>query len=105
MVKELSQPTEKALRDSRPVSAGEFRHMSRRYGLAVYDSFAQAKSDLPRLRELEQQFDQLNIVIRAEGNMDDPELTGIGRVKVFAGAAWALIHERRRQDGWYDEPR
>lgn len=103
LVKELSQPTETALRESR-VSGGDFCHVKRRYGLAMYDNFAQAKADLDRLKELEQQFDQLNIVIRAEGNMDDPELNAIGRVKVFAGAAWSLIHDRRLQDGWYEEP-
>ena len=104
IVKELSQPTDKALREQKAV-ASDFRHIRRRYGMVLYDHFAQAKSDLARLQELEKQYDQLNIVIRAEGNMDDPDLTAIGRVKVFAGAAWTLIHERRKQDGWYEEPR
>jgi hypothetical protein len=27
------------------------------------------------------------------------------KVKVFAGNAWTIIHERRKADGWYDEPR
>ena len=43
-------------------------------------------------------------MIRAEGNMEDPELLAIGNVKVFAGTAWALIHDRRVADGWYNEP-
>jgi hypothetical protein len=47
--------------------------------------------------------DQLNVVIRAEGDMSDPELTGLSpKVKVFAGAAWALIHERRLEERWYE---
>lgn len=103
LVKDLSQPTDAALRESPPTNT-DFHHIKRRYGLAIYDSFAQAKADLNRLKELVAQFDQLNIVIRAEGNMDDPELNAIGPVKVFAGAAWSLIHERRQQDGWYEQP-
>jgi hypothetical protein len=49
--------------------------------------------------------EQLNVVIRAEANMDDPVLLMIPKVKVFAGTAWALIHDRRIADGWYDVPR
>jgi hypothetical protein len=82
-----------------------FKHMTRRYGVAFYDTFPAAKADLARLADEAQKVDQLNVVIKADGNMDDPELIGIGSVKVFAGAAWTLIHERRKQDGWYDEPR
>lgn len=82
-----------------------FQHIVKRYGLAIFDTFQQAKAERAELEEKAKTFDQLNIVIRAEGNMDDPELVSIGNVKVFAGAAWALIHERRKQDGWYDEPR
>jgi len=62
-----------------------------------------AKADLEQLAIKAKEFDQLNIVVKAEGDMDDPDLTKIG--KVFAGAAWTLIHERRVQDGWYNEPR
>lgn len=104
LIKELSQPTEQAIREHK-LPTQTARHVLHRYGLAIYDNFAQAKADLLRLQELANQYDQLNVVIRAEGNMDDPELTALGRVKVFAGAAWTLIHERRKQDGWYDEPR
>ena len=70
------------------------------YGLIFFETLQSAKADLNKLRETAANFAQLNIVIRAEASMDDPELTSIG--KVFAGAAWALIHERRKQDGWYD---
>jgi hypothetical protein len=55
-----------------------------------------------RLTELKQQCDQLNIVIKAEGSMDDPELLNYG--KIYAGEAWHLIHKRRETDGWYNEP-
>lgn len=40
--------------------------------------------------------------MKQEGSMEDPELVKFG--KVFAGAAWALIHERREQEGWYNSP-
>lgn len=45
--------------------------------------------------------DQLNIIIKEDGDMDDPELTKFG--KVFAGDAWTLVHTRRVEDGWYDQ--
>ncbi|MCX6124362.1 MAG: hypothetical protein NTV34_06375 [Proteobacteria bacterium] len=70
------------------------------YGLIFFETLQAAKADLNKLRETAANFAQLNIVIRAEASMDDPELTSIG--KVFAGAAWTLIHERRKLDGWYD---
>lgn len=35
--------------------------------------------------------------------MDDTDLLGIHtKVKVYAGEAWTLIHERRKEDGWYE---
>lgn len=77
--------------------------MLRRYTVAFYENFAQAREDLPRLSALREEFDQVNIVIRADGNMDDPDLSPVG--KVFAGEAWTLIHKRRVDDGWYNEPR
>ncbi|MDD9950178.1 MAG: hypothetical protein OXT67_01310 [Zetaproteobacteria bacterium] len=52
-----------------------------------------------------QDCDQLNLVVRAESDMDNPEVQSIDpKVKLFAGAAWHLIHERRQEDGWYDHP-
>jgi len=74
----------------------------KRYGVVFYETFQAAKSDVENLSQKKSAFDQLNVVIRAEGNMDDPDLLRYG--KVFAGAAWYLIHERRAQDGWYDKP-
>ena len=73
------------------------------YGLVFYDTFQAAKADLEKIKSQAQQVGQLNIVIRAETLAEDPELSAVG--KVFAGAAWTLIHERRKADGWYDEPR
>jgi hypothetical protein len=67
-----------------------------------FDTLAAAKADLASLQDMARGVDQLNIVIRAEASMDDLELSAVG--KVFAGAAWALIHDRRVTEGWYNEP-
>ena len=80
------------------VIAGE---PSRKYKVVFFDTLAQAKSDLENLKNAAADCDQLNIVVRAEAAMDDPELTSVG--KLFCGAAWALIHERRRDAGWYEQ--
>ena len=82
-----------------------FVHVEKRYGVVIYDTIQAARADIPTLTEKTNDVDQLNVVIRAEGHMDDPELTTIPKVKVFAGTAWTLIHERRLHDGWYDSPR
>lgn len=87
------------------VPEAPFVHTFKTYGLAMYDTLAQAKADLETLAQEAKRFDQLNIVIRADANMEDPELMALGNVKIFAGAAWSLIHERRRDEGWYSEPR
>lgn len=77
---------------------------TRTYKVVFYENVAGAKNDLARLKDLAQSCDQLNIVIRSDANaettMEDPELVTFG--KVFAGAAWALIHERRVSEGWYE---
>jgi hypothetical protein len=75
----------------------------KKYNLVFFDSFIDAKADSERIRELALTCEQLNVVIREEGNMDDPDLLGLSpQVKVFAGKAWALIHERRVLEGWYE---
>ena len=74
----------------------------RNYKVVFFDTIAQAKSDIDNLKQLAATCDQLNIVVRAEASMDEPDLTAVG--KLFCGAAWALIHERRRDSGWYEQP-
>lgn len=74
----------------------------KRYGVVFFDNHSQAREDAVRLKDMKAQFDQLNIVIKAEGSMEDPELLAYG--KVFAGEAWHLIHRRRVDDGWYNDP-
>lgn len=75
----------------------------RKYAVVFYENHALAKEDVQKLEELAKDCDQLNIVIKAEGSMDDPELVAHGRV--YAGEAWHLIHRRRVDDGWYNEKR
>jgi hypothetical protein len=70
------------------------------YGVIFFANFDQAKLQMDQIVAKKSEVDQLNIVIEAEGNMDDPDLVIHG--KVFAGAAWTLIHQRRTEDGWYD---
>lgn len=71
------------------------------YAVVFYENHALAREDVPKLQELAKDCDQLNIVIKAEGSMDDPELVAHGRV--YAGEAWHLIHRRRTDEGWYNE--
>lgn len=70
------------------------------YKAVFYDTLNQARADLDQLRSLAASCDQLNIIVRAEASMDDADLNAVG--KLFCGAAWALIHERRKQEGWYE---
>lgn len=71
--------------------------------VVFYDTLAAAQKDLAVLKERAAGLGngQLNIVIRAEAEATDPDLTALGRL--YAGAAWTLIHERRQSDGWYQK--
>lgn len=73
--------------------------------LLTYDSFQAAKADKETiLKYCREPYDQVNIAIKAEGNMDDPELLGLDdKVKVYAGEAWFLIHQRRLEEDWYPD--
>lgn len=73
----------------------------KRYGVIFYESHVLAKEDVENLAKLKLDCDQLNIVVKTEGSMDDPELVAHGRV--YAGEAWHLIHKRRVDDKWYDD--
>ena len=73
------------------------------YRVHFFESFKAAKDAAESILESCNGCDQVNIVIKAEGNMEDPELLGIdAKVAVFAGEAWHLIHTRRQEEGWYD---
>jgi hypothetical protein len=72
------------------------------YAVLFFDTFPQALSQQEKIREASSRCQQLNVVIQAEGNMDDPALLAIHpHVKVFAGKAWTLIHRRRVEADWY----
>lgn len=73
---------------------------TRSYGILFYDTFEKAESDLDNIKQTSEKFDQLNLIIKAEGERVHPELSQIA--KIFTGAAWTLIHERRVEDGWYN---
>ena len=87
---------------ARDYSVPTEKHIPKRYGVVFYATLDAAKEDGDTLLDKAKEVDQLNIVIRAEAPMNDPQLLQYG--KLFAGEAWALIHERRVEEGWYNEP-
>ncbi len=77
----------------------------KKYGVLFFETFKLAHEQKILILENCKDVDQLNVVIKAEGDMDDREILNIHpKVKLFAGAAWALLHERRVEDGWYNTP-
>ena len=56
------------------------KHIPKRYGVVFYDSLNAAKEDSEQLLDKAKEVDQLNIVIRAEAPMDDPELLQYGKL-------------------------
>jgi hypothetical protein len=86
---------------TRPPREEQVRSIQKRYGVIFYETHSQAKEDSDQLLAKAKEVDQLNIVIKAEGSMDDPELLQYG--KVYAGEAWTTIHKRRFEEGWYNE--
>ena len=79
--------------EKQAVEEAPIKHIPKRYGVIFYDTLVQAKESGPELLDKAKEVDQLNIVIRAEAPMDDPDLLQYG--KLYAGEAWSLIHERR----------
>ena len=73
-----------------------------KYQALFFDTFQQAYDQQQKIVEACNHCDQLNVVIQAEGNMDDPKLLSLHpHIKVYAGKAWALIHRRRQEENWY----
>ena len=71
----------------------------KKYGVVFYDNLQKAKYEIEDIQAKAREVDQLNIVIKAEGEMNDPDLIQYGIL--YAGEAWHLIHTRRMDDGWY----
>lgn len=77
---------------------------TQKFGVEIFDSFRDAKQNHDKIKAGCAGVDQFNVVIREEGNMDDPEILGIdAKVRIFAGVAWTTIHERRIEEGWYQQ--
>lgn len=75
------------------------KQTSNSYGVAFYETLTAAREDIDALKLKARSVDRLNIVVKAEADMDDTELNRVG--KLFAGKAWHTIHERRVYEGWY----
>lgn len=76
-----------------------------KYGILFFETFQEAYNAEDTIKTAANHCEQLNVVIKAEGNMDDEKLPGFDpKVKVFAGEAWHLIHTRRVDDKWYETP-
>lgn len=72
------------------------------YGVLFFETFPEARLAENAINQACFKVDQLNIVVKAEGDMDDKKILSINpKVKLYAGAAWWTIHERRVAEGWY----
>ena len=109
----LSAPAKKVMHDE------NFHHEEKRYGVLFFDSPAEARQNWSKVTVALESVDQLNIVLRSEPQpgagttdlypddlpIEAEQAQERESIKIFSGAAWTLIHERRREDGWYDAPR
>jgi len=69
--------------------------------VVFFETVVHAIAQKEMLEKLSKEVEQLNIVIKAEGDRSVPELVQYG--KVFRGEAWTIIHERRVEDEFYKE--
>ncbi|MCX6117823.1 MAG: hypothetical protein NT027_09790 [Proteobacteria bacterium] len=83
-----------------PVQVKPSSNRLKKYDVVFFDTLQSARAEIEKIKSLANQCGQLNVIIRAEPSGDDSDIQAFG--KVFSGAAWALIHERRTQDGWYN---
>ena len=75
----------------------------KKYQVMFFESIPSALFAQAEILDQSSRYDQLNIVIRSEGANNDPTLQALNdNIKVYAGNAWWLIHERRKTEGWYD---
>lgn len=73
--------------------------MPRTLKVLFFKSLQEARQNLAQLEQEKSSCEQLNIVIKDEGPINDEELSRLGTV--YAGEAWTLIHQRRMEEGWY----
>lgn len=67
-----------------------------------FDSFIEAKNSREKILSLCEKYEQVSVVIREEGDMDDIELVSLHpAIKIYAGTAWTKIHEMRQAEGFY----
>lgn len=75
------------------------------YGYLYFDTFAAAIAAANEIEKQAKTVDQFHIVIKEEGDMSNIHLTSIAEnCVVLAGAAWSLVHNRRKASGWYEDP-
>ena len=74
-------------------------NLQKKIGVIFFASVAEAISKIENIKKSSAECEQLNIVIKQEGNREIPELEEVG--KVFLGEAWHIIHTRRQEDGFY----
>ena len=67
-----------------------------------FENFIEAKNSREKILSFCENHEQVSLVIREEGDMDDTELLSFHpSVKVYAGTAWTKIHEMRQAEGFY----
>jgi hypothetical protein len=69
--------------------------------VVFFDTQDSARSQADALMEFARKCEQLNIIIKEECKTHDKELAKIGRI--YCGAVWWQIHERRVKEGWYSK--
>ncbi|MBI2601649.1 MAG: hypothetical protein HYW48_01220 [Deltaproteobacteria bacterium] len=76
--------------------------LKKKYHLIFFETFSEAKTSLGKIASLLQECEQVNVVIREEGSMDDKDILGLDpKIRLYAGKAWTTIHERRKEEGFY----
>ncbi len=104
---------QKGVKKKKPEKIGEYPKMrnpngfepnrevdlQKKIGVVFFATIAEAMSKVSDIKSTSQSYEQLNIVIKQEGNREIPELEEVG--KVFLGEAWHTIHTRRKDDGFY----
>ena len=90
-------------KDNIDKTSNPLAYSQQNYNYKVFTSFDQARSACNQLKKLCESCDKLNVVIKQEGDMNDPTILNVSdKITIFAGEAWYLIHQRRIEEGWYN---